>query len=85
MQHDEEAPPREEDQHFQERIYEPAGGGWKTLILIGILLLGIGGLCLVVGIVNELWALVPLGGLCCIAGIVCCICTCCGITCIDPN
>ena len=37
------------------------------------------------GIAMELWALVPLGGLCGAVGLICLFCTCCGITCIDPN
>ena len=84
-EHDEEAPANEEDQHFQEKLYVPAGGGWKTLLGVGLLLLILGAAMLFGGIGMELWALVPLGGLCGAAGLICCFCTCCGITCIDPN
>ena len=76
MQHDEEAQVREEDQQFEEKIYVPAGGGWKTMLLVGILLFGVGGLLLGVGIAKEMEALFYLGFICMGAGFICCICTC---------
>ena len=85
MQDDEEAQVREEDQQFEEIIYKPAAGGWKTVLIIGLLLLGVGGIMFAYGSTKEMGALVFLGVICAGAGFVCIICTCRGITCIDPN
>ena len=85
QEHDEEAPQHVDDQVFEEKLYVPAGGGWKSLLLVAALLWIVGAVCFVAGGSAELVALFPLGGLCFFAGFIGCCCACKGITCIDPN
>jgi len=53
VQHDEEAPHNEADQQFKEEIYEPAGGGWKTLLIIAVLLIGVGLVSILIADINR--------------------------------
>ena len=69
--------------------YEPAGGGWKTLLIIAFVLLGTGALLLVTSLANELEGIFglffALSFLLLAGGVITGCCTLCGITCIDPN
>ena len=80
---------RPEDQHFEEVLYEPSGGGWKTLLLIAVILLVCGVPLFVISLVNignPIFKLtLVLSCMCGFASFIICICTLSGITCIDPN
>ena len=79
MQHDEEAPPNEQDQHFEETVYVAAGGGWKTLLIIS-LILGALGVYLILGDEPN-----PLGNVVCFAGFIGLVFTWKGVTYVHPN
>ena len=79
--YDEEAPPNELDQQFQEKKFEPATGGWIPLFLLGLLLI-VGG---VVCFISEIGSLIGLGVMSIVLAFIVLICTCRGITFIDPN
>ena len=55
------------------------------MLLVGVAFLAVGAVCLIISISSKIGALFPFGGLCCLVGFICCLCTLCGITCIDPN
>ena len=80
---------REEDQHFEEVMYEPTGGGWKTMLIIALLLIGSGALCFIISLANELkdiyGLLFVLSLMLLLAGFIAGFCILCGIVCIDPN
>jgi len=80
MQHDEEAPPNEQDQHFEETVYVPAGGGWKTLLIISLILIALGVYLTLGGDEPN-----QLGSVVCFAGIIGLVFTWKGVTFIHPN